>query len=151
MSTVRRGIGWWRPSRAFFGALTGLLVAITGCGPKEPPTGEVSGTVTIDGAPVAGVIVHFEPQDGVRLGLPPAYGVTDDSGRYRAMLRGQRPGAAVGLNHVRITPVERDGAPPAEIHARYGGDYTFWYEVAPGASTYDIELKADPLKKVPVK
>jgi hypothetical protein len=100
--------------------------------------------------PVGGLIVHFEPQDGVRLGLPPAYGVTNESGRYRAMLRGQRPGAAVGLNHVRITPAERDGAPPAEIHARYAGDYAFWFEVAPGANTFDIELKADPLKKVPV-
>jgi hypothetical protein len=125
-----------------------LLVA--GCGPKQPATGEVSGVVTIEGMPVGGLIVHFEPQDGVRLGLPPAYGVTNESGRYRAMLRGQRPGAAVGLNHVRITPAERDGAPPAEIHARYAGDYAFWFEVAPGANTFDIELKADPLKKVPV-
>jgi hypothetical protein len=125
-----------------------LLVA--GCGPKQPATGEVSGVVTIEGMPVGGLIVHFEPQDGVRLGLPPAYGVTNESGRYRAMLRGQRPGATVGLNHVRITPAERDGAPPAEIHARYAGDYAFWFEVAPGANTFDIELKADPLKKVPV-
>ena len=128
----------------------GALLLVVGCGPQEPATGEVSGIVSVEGTPVAGLIVHFEPQDGVRLGLPPAYGVTNESGRYRAMLRGKRPGAVVGLNHVRITAVERDGAPPAEIHARYGGDHTFWFEVAPGANTFDIELKADPLKKVPV-
>lgn len=133
-----------------------LVVVVTvvgssvGCGPKEPPTGDVSGTVTIDGTPTANLMVHFEPQDGLRLGLPPAYGMTNAAGQYRAMLRGRKPGAAVGLNHVRITPVERDGVPPAEIHARYAGDYTFWYEVSPGINTYDIELKADPLKKVPV-
>jgi hypothetical protein len=141
--------GW--TATAVSGGLIGLIIASAGCGPKEPPTGEVSGTVTREGAPASGLIVHFEPQDGVRLGLPPAYGFTNESGQYRAMLRGRKPGAAVGLNHVRITPTERDGAPPAEIHARYSGDHTFWYEVMPGINTYDIELKADPLKNVPVR
>lgn len=131
-------------------AALAVMVSFAGCGPKEPPTGDVRGTVTIEGRPTANLMVHFEPQDGLRLGLPPAYGITNEAGQYRAMLRGRKPGAVVGLNHVRITPVERDGVPPAEIHARYAGDYTFWYDVAPGANTYDIELKADPLKKVPV-
>lgn len=143
-------------SRSFGVAIRGLhacmvvfgFSCMAGCS-DGPQTGEVTGTVTIDGQPVAGLLVQFEPQDGIRLGLPPDYGPTDAQGRYRAIQADGKTGAAVGLNHVRLTAIEREGGEQAKIHARYAGDYTFWFEVAPGTNTYDIELKADPFRRGP--
>ena len=124
----------------------GFLVMLPGC-QKGSALGEVTGRVTIDGQPAPGLLVHFEPQDGVAKGLPATYGATDDQGSYRAKRMNGQTGAAPGLNHVRITAIERDGNQQAKIHARYAQDYTLWFEVAPGQNTFDIELRSDPLKR----
>lgn len=124
----------------------GFLVMLPGC-QKGSALGEVTGRVTIDGQPAPGLLVHFEPQEGVAKGLPATYGATDDQGSYRAKRMNGQTGAALGLNHVRITAIERDGNQQAKIHARYAQDYTLWFEVAPGQNTFDIELRSDPLKR----
>ena len=123
-----------------------FLVMLPGC-QKGASLGEVTGRVTIDGQPAPGLLVHFEPQDGLAKGLPATYGATDDQGSYRATRMNGQTGAGVGLNHVRITAIERDGNQQAKIHARYAQDYTLWFEVAPGQNTFDIELRSDPLKR----
>lgn len=123
-----------------------ILAALPGCRPGSP-VGEVTGRVTIDGQPAPGLLVHFEPQDGFAKGLPETFGATDDQGSYQAKRMNGQTGAALGLNHVRITAIERDGNQQAKIHARYAQDYTLWFEVAPGQNTFDIELRSDPLKR----
>ena len=123
-----------------------FFIALPGC-QKGSSLGEVTGRVTIDGQPAPGLLVHFEPQDGLAKGLPATYGATDDQGSYRATRMNGQTGAGVGLNHVRITAIERDGNQQAKIHARYAQDYTLWFEVAPGQNTFDIELRSDPLKR----
>ncbi len=37
------------------------FLVLPGCGPKGPALGEVTGKVTINGAPAPGVIVNFSP------------------------------------------------------------------------------------------
>lgn len=123
-----------------------ILAVLPGCRPG-PPVGEVTGRVTIDGRPAPGLLVHFEPQEGLAKGLPATYGATDDQGSYQAKRMNGQTGAGVGLNHVRITAIEREGNQQAKIHARYAQDYTLWFEVAPGQNTFDIELRSDPLKR----
>ncbi len=42
-----------------------LLVLAVGCTPSDqPPLGRVYGTVTLDGEPLAGVIVNYQPENG---------------------------------------------------------------------------------------
>jgi hypothetical protein len=122
-------------------------VAVVGCGKLTgPKTAEVTGRVTIDGKPVEGVIIQFEPDEsGVAPGKkaqPTAFGTTDADGRYRAFRTGNKAyGAVVGVNHVRVTVPEGSSA---KVHPRYMGDSTFWHEIGPGPTVIDLELVADP-------
>ena len=50
-----------------------------GCGGDTPPLGQVTGTVTLDGKPVDGATIQFEPTTS---GLPTAFGRTDSQGKY---------------------------------------------------------------------
>ena len=63
---------------------------------------KVSGTVTLDGQPVAGAGLEFVADAG---GV--AYGRTDASGRYYMSFGNSRTGAIVGRNQVRITAGDR--------------------------------------------
>ena len=137
---------WWQQVWLPVLGMVLILPTLAGCRPG-PPVGEVTGRVTIDGRPSPGLLVHFEPQEGLAKGLPETFGATDDQGNYRAKRMNGQTGAALGLNHVRITAIERDGNQQAKIHARYAQDYTLWFEVAPGQNTFDIELRSDPLRR----
>jgi hypothetical protein len=124
-----------------------LVLAGTGCNRIEGgKLVEVTGRVTVDGKPVEGVIIQFEPDQsqmppGKKV-LPTAYGNTDADGRYRAFRTGKKAyGGVVGLNHVRVTVPEGSSA---KVHPRYMGDSTFWHEIGPGPTVIDLELVADP-------
>ncbi|MFM8497381.1 MAG: hypothetical protein ACKOEM_17950 [Planctomycetia bacterium] len=130
----------------FAGPLLAVALA-SGCGKLSgPKTVEVTGRVTLDGKPLAGVILQFEPDEsGVAPGkkaLPTAFGTTDADGRYRAFRTGNKAyGAVVGLSNVRITVPEGS---TAKVHPRYLADGTFWHEIGPGPTVVDLELVADP-------
>ena len=81
-------------------SLFGLLLA-TGCGSQYP---SVSGTITADGEPVAGVTVCFNPvstRDNPFPG-PYAQAETDKEGRYCLVTRDGSAGATVGENVVEL-------------------------------------------------
>lgn len=139
---------------AFVIALPSAL-SVPGCGNLAgPEIAEVTGRVTVDGVPLEGVVLQFEPDESAvapgKKSLPIAFGTTDADGRYRAFRTGNRLfGAAVGLNHVRITVPEGSSA---KVHPRYMGDSVFWHEVGPGDTVIDLELTADPTAvRKPVK
>lgn len=74
-----------------------LFLVIVGCGaPKAdlPPLVPVSGTVTLDGKPLANAGVTFIPVGATRGGIYSS--ITDDSGRYELIDRESRKGAPVG-------------------------------------------------------
>lgn len=141
------------------------LIAISGCN-SGPPTGDVSGTVTMDGQPVTNAIVTFVPQGGGQN----AIGKTDGSGKYELYRRGDR-GALLGPHSVVITTVQEPAAPVQEISsdseeylkqatsgnlsdynraivhepipARYNKQTTLTAEVNKGQNTFDFELTSE--------
>lgn len=104
-----------------------LLVAVLGCSRSEYPLGPVSGVVTLDGKPLSGARVGFEPirrGEGPNAG-PGSYGTTDAEGRYRLKTIDGDTGAVVGRHNVRLS--------------------TFRGEVIPGRD----EVKVVVVEKVP--
>jgi hypothetical protein len=116
-----------------------------GCSAEKFKTAEVTGTVTLEGTPVEGVSVEFEP---VRTGaeIPPtAYGSTDAEGKYRLTRvggKGGRPGAVVGMNTVRVSAPEGS---TAKVHPHYADECAFQFEVKAGPNVFDIDLMKNPL------
>jgi hypothetical protein len=113
---------------------------------------DVSGTVTLDGRPLAGAKVAFigDDQGG-------SVGVTDSSGRYKLMYDSQRSGVTPGSKIVRITQADADaegadpGAPESgegavkePIPPRYNRESILKADIAPGKTTFDFELKSSP-------
>ncbi|HET6423849.1 MAG TPA: hypothetical protein VFG20_09215 [Planctomycetaceae bacterium] len=123
------------------------LSTLIGCGGSDrPPLGKVSGAVTIDGAPLTGVIVAFMPAEG-----RPATAVTDDRGLYRLEYTDGVPGAKVGPATVSFFP-PTGGSPSHAIPAKYSNNSTeFKVEIKPGSNTFNFDLKSEgaPPKKSP--
>jgi len=57
-----------------------VVTLTTGCGDGKLATINVSGTVTLDGVPLSGASVNFSPKTSEG---HPAYGRTDENGRYK--------------------------------------------------------------------
>jgi hypothetical protein len=82
-----------------------VLGTISGCGRSGPETLSVTGTVTLDGKPIAGASVMFMPQfEG-----QPAVGATDDEGEFTLTTGGSTEGALVGTYQVTVTLKEVSG------------------------------------------
>jgi hypothetical protein len=128
--------------------LCGALVAAAGCGRSRPnvPFGIVEGEVTLDGKPLAGAAVTFEPEIG-----RPSHGTTGESGEYSLMYRGNPWGAIVGRHTVRITTEtlledSPDAAPriaKERLPKRYHSQSTLSAEVVSGKNVIDFALTSD--------
>ncbi len=144
--------------------LLGMVATVLGCGEKGPRLAPVSGTVTLDGKPLAKVIVTFVPVEG---GVSSS-GVTDESGSY-SLACSLGPGAVVGKHRVYVQsqapsasaevkiPDEDDpGYQPdpyaslrapqfvEKIPARYNKDSQLTQDVQPGTNRIDLELQSTP-------
>lgn len=99
--------------------------------------GQVTGQVTLDGKPVAGLFVTFHPL--MRVGelnatTRQAMGETDSEGRYSLSTKTPGDGAALGKHRVVLTPI-RQGAPmPGKLPP------DFEAEVQPGDNIIDLQL-----------
>ena len=131
-----------------------LLFAI-GCG--EGRLAPVSGKVTLNGQPLVGATVGFEPlveRQGIEAPLS-STGKTNDKGEYTLeTLKGQK-GALVGLHKVAISLLqaqvgEGDARPPRsgwpvkdKVPARYNAKSELKIDVpAGGTDKADFDLKA---------
>lgn len=78
------------------------LAACAGCGgaTDQPDLGEVEGTVTVNGTPLANATVEFRPQgeDGGR----PSIGTTEADGTYELQYTVDAMGAKVGEHTVMV-------------------------------------------------
>ena len=81
-----------------FASLCLLGALCAGCGSSGPRLTPVEGVVTLDGQPLQGAAVLFEPQAGGR----PATGETDAQGRFVLKTVEQGDGAQVGMNLVSV-------------------------------------------------
>ncbi len=117
--------------------LPAMALGIIGCGRSDlPELGRVQGTVTLDGKPLAGVIVMFQPDAG-----RPAVANTDSEGNYELMYTNDTKGATAGQNTVKV--VWPDGATPtATIPDEYGINSTIKKEVKAGKNTIDIAMES---------
>jgi hypothetical protein len=91
-------------------------VSLAGCGSQPYDLATVSGTVTVNGQPMAGASVNYQPiaqgKENATPG-PGSFGKTDENGRYS--LRTVEPdaeGAVVGRHRITITSpkVQRDSS-----------------------------------------
>lgn len=104
-----------------FGLALAMLLTI-GCGKSgTTPTVKVTGTVTFSGAPVAGAVVGFTPEQG-----RPASGTTDASGKFTLSTFETGDGAVLGKHAVTITDSAEAQDEGGEV------DYSLPSEAAPG-------------------
>jgi hypothetical protein len=128
------------------------VLCLSGCGSSDGyKLAPVSGTITLDGQPLAGASVSFQPTGGGATPGPGSAAVTDAGGKYElktAEAEG-RPGAVVGAHVVRITGVQdqRDAAddtqrPPATdpVPPRYRDPGVTFDVPAGGTDKADFQL-----------
>lgn len=84
--------------------LAPLLVGMTGCGDPGIGAVKVSGTVKLDGAPVRGASVIFNPDQGGQA----AAGLTDAEGKYKLTTEKAGDGAVPGSYKISITKNENE-------------------------------------------
>src|SRR6476620_11746826 len=78
-----------------------FILSLVGCrGENVPGLGRVTGTVTLDGKPVADASVMFE---GAKPGEPPSLAKTDASGVYELYYSRGHKGATIGEHAVYIS------------------------------------------------
>src|SRR6185369_10317424 len=83
-----------------------LLLTLAGCGSGQ--FAPVSGTVTLDGKPLANAAVNFQPVESKDSGLASA-GKTDASGRYSLrVVMNNASGAVVGKHRVSISTLQEE-------------------------------------------
>ncbi len=127
---------------------TVVLSLVVGCsGNTGPELGYVEGNITLDGKPLDGAEVQFEPSDS-----RPSIAITDDNGHYVLQFTGSREGATVGTHTVRILSArgssggEGDGpyvkARPELLPPKYHVNSTLTAEVKSGNNTFDFDLEA---------
>ncbi|HJZ58381.1 MAG TPA: DUF4198 domain-containing protein [Gemmataceae bacterium] len=135
-----------------------LLVAALGCGGGPYKVAPVSGTVTLDGKPLANAWVTFMPvgtKDNPDPG-PTAAGKTDAQGKFTLAIEPGRPGAVVGKHKVAINSAggdekggDRDAGGPRGPREKlpdvYNYKTTLTFDVPPeGTETANFELKSRP-------
>jgi hypothetical protein len=137
----------------------GLVVSCTGCGdPAAQLNEQVEGTVSLDGTPLANVVIQFVPAAEGNKQPPGSSGYTDDKGKYRLACDNGKSGAVVGKHRVMVltgrgegnrgaddrdpesakgTPGRRNPAvPPAYATLKTPLEV----EVTPDRHTYDLQL-----------
>ncbi|MCA9049044.1 MAG: carboxypeptidase regulatory-like domain-containing protein [Planctomycetaceae bacterium] len=126
------------------------LALLTGCGgaPSDmPPLGTVTGTVTVDGQPLANAMVTFTPAEGGR----PSTGMTGPDGAYALKYTADHMGAAIGKHFVTVGKLQAEGSyesgkeaeqkddAPSGLPAA-AGDRSITKDVAAGDNKVDISL-----------
>ncbi len=113
------------------------LATWLGCAPSDqPPLGRVFGKVTLDGQPLAGVIVNYQPESGRA-----ATAETDAQGNYDLIYVYGTNGAKVGNNTVSFR--WPDGAEGKKaLPKRYTGVTKEVVEVKSGRNKMDWELSS---------
>jgi hypothetical protein len=122
-----------------FPVAAACLLLAGGCTRTElPPLGTVTGTVTLDGRPLADAVVAFTPEGPGRTSL----GTTDAAGRYRLTYLRDIAGANPGRHVVRITTASVDEGRREILPATYHRRSSLEAQVEPGDNTIDFALKA---------
>jgi len=114
-----------------------VAVAVGGCAEDGPKLANVTGTVTMNGKPLAGALVEFTPQ------FPgsPSYGACDESGKYELVYSQTRKGAMIGAHTVRVSTLNKNMGQREVVPPEFNEDSRMTKEVeAGGDNVIDIEI-----------
>lgn len=132
--------------------MLGLVMVVAaigtmGCGDAGYPVVPVKGKVTLDGQPLAGAVISFQPIDQLGTQENPgsgSFGRTNELGEFEMrLIDPDQPGAAIGRHVVTITTAtsaggDAGGLTGERVPQRYR-DGSFTYEV-PTAGTDRAQL-----------
>ncbi|HVJ67412.1 MAG TPA: carboxypeptidase-like regulatory domain-containing protein [Caulifigura sp.] len=122
-----------------------MVLVLAGCSRPEN-IGLVSGLVTLDGSPLEGALVQFEPLAG----NSPSGGITDASGKYSLTYNRETKGAEIGEHRVLITTHnggDPDANPPVpkspeKLPGKYNKKSELKAKVQAGNNTFDFPLES---------
>lgn len=124
-----------------------LLVFAVGCGQKGPDTAQVSGVVKLNGEPVEGAMVMFQPVAEGRS----SRSLTDANGRYTLKYVGDQNGALIGEHVVTVTKFRKritddngqvvDPGVPELFPASANSETELKANVTKGSNTFDFDIK----------
>lgn len=135
--------------RAVSFGLVLVLLLLAGCTPGSSAIVPVSGIVTLDGQPLAGANVSFQPitdkavagQAGIG-----SYGKTDEQGRYTLrLIDPDQPGALVGKHTVTVTTAVAANPESDEIKLKQPE------RISAKSRTQEIEIPAGGTDKADLK
>lgn len=130
-------------------AIAALFLFATGCGGEatddQPDLGQVKGTITMNGSPLADAQVTFRPAKGRA-----ASGKTDSSGNYELIYVGETKGAKIGSNKVSVTTPQPEASEEGEetkkteekIPSEYNTKTMLTADVKAGENVFDFDLKS---------
>jgi hypothetical protein len=134
-------------SSCAFAAVTAAALSViflAGCSRQGPEIAPVEGTVYLDGKPLEGAYLKFQPPNG-----RPSVGATDANGEYEMIYSRQENGALVGEHTVSISTYQRgnreDGIPPVpeKLPTKYNSQSELKKTVEPRHNTIDFELDSE--------
>ena len=115
-----------------------VCISVAGCGGSSdrPELGEVIGTVTLDGEPLANAVVMFKPK-----GKRPSRGFTNANGHYKLAYIRDILGATTGKHRVIIDRVPKhEGKSYQKLPSRYNSATTLEAVVEPGENVLNWTL-----------
>lgn len=121
-----------------------LEIGCQGTSRDQPPLGQVSGKVTLDGEPFSNGIVHFIPGSGRE-----SIGMTDTNGNYTLGYLPNVTGAKIGTHKVVIATHYNDEASPEAMYGteripkKYNTETTLTAEVKAGKNQVNFELTSN--------
>jgi hypothetical protein len=136
-----------------FSLSAAVCIAAAGCGSGKPRMDyskaglvDVSGTVQLDGEPLAAAIVIFEAPDATF-----SFARTDDTGRYRLLFDSVMPGVTKGPKTVRIRTLGSLGEEDPDTNRGgneavppcYNSKSTLTVEVSGNSTATDFDLRGD--------
>lgn len=119
-------------------ALVAMVVVGVSCSERAsdmPELGQVHGTVTLDGKPIPGVNLYFEPEKGRS-----SMAQVNTDGVYEALYMIDEKGVKIGPCIVRVEIGFNESG--QAIPAKYGSKSELKLDVKPGDNTFDIEMKS---------
>ena len=124
--------------------LSAVACGVLGCGDegvKRPELGLVNGSVTLDGKPLSGVAIGFQPVHGGHA----ATATVDDEGNYELVYDDKVMGATVGPNIVSIVYPTGETGPkvPQKYSVRASASEKVKVTVEPGKNAFDFALESD--------
>jgi hypothetical protein len=133
-------------SLAFLASIN-ILIGVSGCSSDDgtPELGQVTGSIKLDGQPLANARVEFHPTDHEQGRV--SFGTTDSEGNYELKYSLRATGAMLGKHEVRITTegtgteYSADGSEIAakqKVPAVYNVKSELTAEVKPGSQEIDF-------------